>query len=386
MRKGNIRKMASSKIKVIQVLPELEEGGVEKGTLELSDYLVQNGHNSIVISAGGQMVKSLQEQGGLHITYKYIPEKTPRALIHIPGIRNIILKEKPDILHLRSRLPAWIAYFAYKSLPKKKRPKLITTFHGFYSINKYSAIMTKADKIIAVSNIIAKHIKKEYGIAENKIRIIHRGVDNKYLNTDKIEKERLESLKKKWKIKEQHTPLILLPARLTRLKGHDLFIKSLSLISELKWKAIFAGGIPANSNYVNQLKEKIEKLKLAQRILFAGHCSDMPAAIALSDIVISASVKPESFGRTIIEAQAAKKAVIAPAFGGSLETIKDNYTGWLFKPQNAESLAKVLKDALLNKEKREKLGKQAKEQIKKNFTTQKMCQSTVELYKELIDN
>ncbi len=386
MRKGNIKKMASSKIKVIQILPELEEGGVEKGTLELSDYLVKNKHHSIVISAGGRMVKTLQEQGGLHITHKYIPEKTPRSLIHIPGIRNIILKEKPNILHLRSRLPAWIAYLAYKSLPRKKRPKLVTTFHGFYSINKYSAIMTKADKIIAVSNIIARHIKKEYGIAEDKIKIIHRGVNNRYLNTDKIEKDRLENLKKKWGIDSKQIPLILLPARLTRLKGHDLFIKSLSLISDLKWRVIFAGDIPSNSNYVNELKGKIEKLKLTKRILFAGHCSDMPAALILSDIVISASVKPESFGRTTIEAQAVGKAVIAPAFGGSLETIKDGYTGWLFEPKNAESLAQALKDALLNKEKREKLGEQAKEQVQKNFTTKKMCQSTVELYKELIAN
>jgi len=245
--------------------------------------------------------------------------------------------------------------------------------------------MTKADKIIAVSNTIARHIQKEYGIAQDKIKIIYRGVNNTYLNPDKIEAARLENLKEKWQVDAKQTPLILFPARLTRLKGHDLFIQSLFLISDLKWSVIFAGDIPENSNYVKDLKDKIRQLKLTKRIFFAGHCSDIPAAIMLSDIVVSASVKPEAFGRTTIEAQAIGKPVIAPAFGGSLETIKDGYTGWLFKPQNAESFAQVLRDALLNKQKGQKLCENAKELVKKNFTTEKMCQSTVELYKKLID-
>ncbi|MBW1650405.1 MAG: glycosyltransferase family 4 protein [Deltaproteobacteria bacterium] len=376
--------MASSKIKVIQILPELEEGGVEKGTLELGAYLVKNKYKSIVISAGGRMAKTLQKEGSIHITHKYIAEKTPRSLIHIPQISNIILKEKPDIIHLRSRIPAWIAYLAYKSIPKRKRPKLVTTFHGFYSVNRYSAIMTKADKIIAVSSIIADHIKKEYGVSDDKIKVIYRGISNEYLTPDKIEAKRLANLREKWEIDAKQSPLILFPARLTRLKGHDFFIKSLFLISDLKWSVIFAGDIPQKSNYVKQLKDKIRKLKLTERIFFAGHCSDIPAAIMLANIVISASVKPEAFGRTTIEAQAAGRAVIAPAFGGSLETIKDGYTGWLFEPKNAESLARVLRDALLNKQKREELGKSARNHIKSDFTTERMCQSTVELYERLI--
>jgi len=384
MRKGDIRKVVSSKIKVIQILPELEEGGVEKGTLEIGAYLVKHGNHSIVISAGGRMTKTLIQEGTIHLTYKYIGEKSPRALIHILQIRNIILKEKPDILHLRSRVPAWIAYIAYKSITQKKRPILVTTFHGFYSVNRYSAIMTRGEKIIAVSNVVSEHIKKKYGVSGGKIEVIYRGIGDEYLKADNIELKRICYLKNKWKLSGKKTPLILLPARLTRLKGHDLFIESLFLISNLEWTAVFAGDINPKSNYINELKERIQKLGLTERIIFVGHCYDMPAAIKLADIVISASINPETFGRTIVEAQAIGKPVIAPAYGGSLETVRDGDTGWLFEPKNVNSLAEVLKKAILNKKDRERLGENGREWVKNDFTTEKMCESTVKLYKKLI--
>jgi len=376
--------MVAGTIKVVQLLPELNEGGVEKGTLELGASLISQGHKSIVISGGGRMVRQLESEGSIHVNWPYIGEKSPRCLQYIFPFRQFLLKEGVDIVHMRSRLPAWIGYLAWKSLPVKKRPILITTFHGFYSVNFYSAIMTKGERIIAVSKTISDHIRNAYGVAAEKIVLIPRGVDENIFNPDNVTAERIQNLKARWGLHGNSDPVVLLPGRVTRLKGHDVFLKSLAIIKELPWKAIIVGELDETSEYARSLKNMVAELDLKERINFCGHCSDMPSAMMLADIVVSTSTKPESFGRTSVEAQAMGKPVIVSAHGGSLETVLDGKTGWHVKPGNPEALSACLRKALLDGNIREKMGEEGKKWVVSNFTIAKMCEKTVSLYEILL--
>jgi len=376
--------MVAGAIKVVQLLPELNEGGVEKGTLELGAFLTNLGHKSFVISGGGRMVPELEREGSIHLKWPNIGEKSPRCLQYIFPLRQFLLKEGVDILHMRSRLPAWVGYLAWKSIPVKKRPILITTFHGFYSVNVYSAIMTKGERIIAVSKTISDHIRNAYGVSAEKIEIIPRGVDENLFNPDNVTFERIQSLKTSWGLHDNSDPVVLLPGRVTRLKGHDVFLRSLASIKGLPWKAIMAGEFDEASEYAGSLKDMVAELDLKERVSFVGHCSDMPAAMMLSDIVVSSSTKPESFGRISIEAQAMGKTVIASAHGGSLETVLDGKTGWHVKPSDAESLSACLRKALVDRSTRKRMGAEGRKWAVNHFTVRKMCEKTVALYETLL--
>ncbi len=380
MCKGDFETMVSRKLTIVQLLPEMDNGGVEMVTLDFGSFLAAKGHRSIVISKGGRLVPELIKNGSEHIPCDYIGEKSPRCLKYIPWFRKFMLKEKVDVLHLRSRLPAWIGYLAWKSIPVNKRPLLIATFHGFYSINAYSAIMTKAQKVIAISNVIADHIKKEYHTPENRIKIIYEGIDENKFDSDAIDNKRLDAIQNKWGLDKSGPLVILLPARITRLKGHDIFVESLSLIRSLNWVAVCAGSSDLKSSYLDDLKAMVLKKGLKNRILFPGNCEDMPAAIKLSDIVVSSSCEPESFGRVSVEAQSMNKPVIATAHGGSVETISHNKTGILVKPGSAEDMSYAIKKVIENKELYAALSSQGRFRVMAMFTKKVMCEKTLALY------
>jgi glycosyltransferase involved in cell wall biosynthesis len=380
MCKGDFKEMVSRKLTIVQLLPEMDNGGVEMVTLDFGSFLAEQGHRSIVISKGGRLVSELVKNGSEHISCAQIGEKSPRCLKYILWLRKFILKEKVDVLHLRSRLPAWIGFLAWKSLPADKRPLLITTFHGFYSINIYSAIMTKGQKVIAISNVISDHIKKEYHTPENQIQIIHEGIDEKQFDSDVIDSKRLDAVKKKWGMDSSGPLVILLPARITRLKGHDIFIESLSLIRSLNWVAVCAGSSDLKSSYLYELKKMVANKGLENRILFPGNCEDMPAAIKLSSIVVSSSCEPESFGRVAVEAQSMNKPVIATAHGGAIETISHNKTGILVKPGSIEEMALALKKVIENRELYAALSSHGRYRVKRLFTKKVMCEKTLGLY------
>lgn len=376
--------MVAGTIKVVQMLPELNEGGVEIGTLELGAFLAASGHQSIVISGGGRMVSRLENEGSRHVTWPYIGEKSPRCLQYIFPLRRFLLEEKVDVLHLRSRLPAWIAYLAWKSLPEKKRPVLISTFHAFYSVNRYSAIMTKSEKIIAISNTIADHIREAYGVASERIELIPEGIDTNLFDPENVEGERIRNLKARWGLRDDSEPVVLLPGRVTRLKGHDVFLRSLAMIKDLPWKAVMAGEVDEASEYTRILERMVAELGLEGRAKFVGHCSDMPSAMALADVVVSSSTKPESFGRISVEAQAMGKPVIVSAHGGSLETVLDGKTGWHVKPGDPEALSACLRIALSDGSLRKKLGGEGRKWVVDHFSITGMCEKTVALYGTLL--
>jgi glycosyltransferase involved in cell wall biosynthesis len=375
--------MTTKPISVVQMLPDLHSGGVERGTLELADYLVRHGHRSIVISEGGPMVTELEKKGSRHIRLP-VGRKNPVTLTAVLPLRRLLLQEKIDILHLRSRVPAWVGYLAYKSLSPSLRPRLVTTFHGFYSINAYSAIMTRGERIIAVSNTVATHIKTCYGVPDQCIQVIHRGFDEQLFAPKTIAVARTEVLKDRWGLAGWSAPLIMLPGRVSQWKGHDVFIRALAAIKALPWTAVCVGSFDGKQAFMRELTALIRNFGLQGRIRFVGHCADMPAAYLLSDIVVSASsTEPEAFGRVAIEAQAMGKPVVATAHGGSMETVLDGETGWLVAPGDAKSLASALTEAIRQPDLRSRYGEAAMAWTRSRFTVEKMCRETLRLYKTL---
>jgi glycosyltransferase involved in cell wall biosynthesis len=373
----------SKSLTVMQLLPELNSGGIERGTLELGHYLVHHGHTSIVVSGGGRLVAQLEREGSRHLQMA-IGSKSPLALGYIWPLRQEMKKQRVHILHLRSRMPAWIGYLALQSLPKKYRPLLITTFHGFYSINSYSAIMTKGDGVIAISKDIQQHIAERYN-RRNDVRLIFRGVDLESFDQTKISQRRLDSLLQAWKI-DTGRPLLMLPGRLTRWKGQEVFLRSLLLVKNTSFQALIVGDMEDNPSYTSELQNFIEQNNLADRVRLVGHCHDMPAAFLLADIVLStSSSQPEAFGRTTIEAMAMGKPVIATAHGGSLETVVPGLTGWLVQPADPGELAVAIEEALaMKQEQLKERGENGRRRVVANFTAEAMCEQTLAFYLELL--
>jgi len=378
--------MVAGSYTIVQMLPELEAGGVERGTLELGKHLVQQGHRSIVISGGGRLVPQLTSEGSEHVSWD-VGRKSPLTLRFIPKLRKFLNREKVDILHLRSRVPAWVGFLAWKSLPEQSRPHLITTFHGFYSINRYSAVMAKGEKVIAISRIIAHHVQEVYNVPPERIELIYRGFDQKLFDPSSVPQDILDYWRIRWNLPRDMSPIIMLPGRLTRLKGHDVFIRALKEIEELNWLAVCVGDADENPGYCNELQQLLADLHLEDRVRFVGHCDTMAAAYLLADIVVSAtSTRPEAFGRIAVEAQAMQRPVIASAQGGSMETVSPGKTGWLVEPGNVQRLANALREAIVNPDLCKDFGREGRIWVLANFTTEKMCAQTLKVYHDIMSH
>jgi glycosyltransferase involved in cell wall biosynthesis len=362
----------------------MEEGGVEGETLDLAVFLARQGHNSIVISGGGRMVPYLEQGGCRHVLWPHIGEKSIRCLKYIGKLKRFLRRERVDILHLRSRLPAWIGYLAWKSLPPSRRPGLVTTFHGFYSVNFYSTIMTKGELVIAVSHTISNHIRKNYQVDAARIRLVHGGFDGRFFSPEQVSSERVETLRRLWRLEDRQSPVILLPGRLTQWKGQDMFIDSLALMKDQPFLALCVGDTGENSSFTKRLRDRIQSLGLGERVRLVGHCSDMPAALTLADLVVSASsAQPEAFGKVVIEAMAMGKPVVATAHGGSLETVIDGETGWLVPPGEPRAMAQAITQALAQREQLPKVGEKGRRWVSEHFTAESMCRKTLDVYQEL---
>jgi len=315
-------------MKVVQVLPALRGGGVEKGTLEVAQYLVDQGHESIVVSAGGQMVSQLEAEGSRHIAWD-LGRKSVLTFRHVWAFRRFLKQEKPDILHLRSRMPAWVAWLAWRGLPKNQRPRLITTVHGLYSVSGYSKIMCRGDVVIAVSDTVKAYIEANYpDTPKDCIRVIYRGVDAKefpYQYQPPIE----------WCSRfYQEFPqlsgrkILCLPGRLTRLKGHHDFIDMIESLSKVRGDIvglIVGGEDPKRVDYANELYKRVERLGLSDKIIFTGARTDIREIFSISAIVYSLSNKPESFGRTVLEALRLGRPVVGYDHGGVGEILQQIY-------------------------------------------------------------
>jgi glycosyltransferase involved in cell wall biosynthesis len=306
-------------MKVLQILPELNTGGVERGTLEVARFLVDQGHDSLVVSHGGSLVAQLEREGSRHIQ-RPVHKKSPVSLLQVNPLRRLLLTERPDILHLRSRLPAWIAWLAWRKLPPTARPHLVTTVHGFNSVNRYSKIMTRGERVIAVSESVKTFLLQNYpDVPADRIRVIHRGVDpQSYPYGFRPADDWME----KWRsdFPESTDRFILtLPGRITRLKGHEDFFRIIADLAKrgLPAHGLVVGGVhPKKRAYADELRQLAGTLGLTDRITFTGTRSDLREILAISDVVLSLTQQPESFGRTTLEALSLGRPVLGYDHGG----------------------------------------------------------------------
>lgn len=373
---------------ILQILPRLETGGVERGTTEIASALKEAGWKSIVVSGGGRLVHDLERMGTEHITLP-VYSKNPFVMRKNAKLLAKIIREKNvDIIHARSRAPAWSAKWA----AEMTGVPLLTTFHGAYNMGpfkikkRYNRVMTSGVLTIAVSNFIKKHILDNYeGVAEENIRVIHRGADIERFDTAKVSQERIIALSKKWRLPED-LPIIMLPGRLTRWKGQIVMLNALAQMEHKNLRCLFVGSDQGRTRYRRELERKARRLGLESVVQFVDHCSEMDVAYMLSDIVVSASTDPEAFGRVIPEAQAMGRIVVGPNHGGATETIKDGETGFLFPPADAKALAAALDKALsLPDAQRKEMAEKAVESVRNDFSKKRMCSKTLEVYREIIE-
>lgn len=368
-------------MKVIQILPEMNSGGVERGTLEIAGYLVAQGHEAVVISNGGRLVDVLEKSGARHITMP-VHRKSLASLFQIGKLRRLLEEEKPDILHIRSRVPGWISYLAWRGMDKATPPRLVSTVHGFYSVNRYSAVMTKGERVIAVSESIKDYILKNYPeTPEEKITVIHRGVaPEQFPRGFQPDAEWLE----KWRNEQPQLEgkrVLLLPGRITRWKGQEDFIK---LIASLRKSGMEAHGLiagethPKKREFETELRLMAEGLGIAESITFLGHRKDIREVMAVSDLILSLSRDPEAFGRVTLEAMALGKPVVATDHGGVGEQLRILFPNGLVPHSNEEALLKKVTLMLAD-------GSRPMD-VSGSFSLEGMMSATLNLYKELLEN
>ena len=362
-----------NKLKVIQLLPELNIGGVERGTKDFSKVLVENGHESIVISNGGLYEKDIIEHGGKHIKLP-IHKKSFFSFLLSKKLRKIYQQENPDIIHVRSRMPAWINYFAFKGLTKK--PLLISTFHGLYSTPIYSKVMTKVDHMIAISDTVMDYITTTYNVPENKITKIPRGCDLKIFNKENLIQSWLDSWYSEYP-KTKNKIILTIPTRISKWKGVDSFIELISLLNDDNYHGLIVGpAAKSKQKYFKQLQDKVSKLNLSDKVTFTGSRSDIVNIYKISDIVFNLSIKPEPFGRTTIEAISCGAKVAGWNHGGTKEILEQLYPEGLADLNNVDRLKEVVL----------KISKKNYRFPDENiFTAERMTEKTLNLYHQLVN-
>ncbi len=367
-------------MKVLQVTASLEQGGVERGTVEMAAFIVSKGAASYVASQGGRLVAELEQGGTSHFCLP-LARRNPVAILYSAlALKRVIQKEGIDLVHARSRAPAWAAFLA----SKMTGVKFVTTFHGTHRIQNglkrfYNAVMVRGIRVIAISGFIKEHIVKNYQVEADRIDIARRGFDPLVFNRDLIDPIVLGDLRTSYSLTAE-IPVICLPGRLTRWKGQELFLSALANLKDLSWQALIVGGATKKSSYVDDLKRLVAENGLSDRVVFTGNQKDIAPFYAISDVVVSASLEPEAFGRVAVEAQAMGVPVIASAHGGALETVRDGVTGWLFANGDVGDLTDKLRDSLSSELMRRKMGEQARAWVWDNFTIDKMCSAEWETY------
>ncbi len=383
----------SSNIKVLQVIPKLGYGGAETGCYDIAHFLPENGCESFIVTSGGELTKFVDKKKVKLIKLPVHSKNPLLILINTILLIGIILFFKISIVHARSRAPAWSCLFATKLTNRK----FVTTFHGTYNFSGkikklYNSVMVRSDLIIAGSNFIFSHIKENYSeflTSRKKFLVIFRGINVDYFDSStKLENDE-KNLLQKWNINDEKK-IILMPGRLTSWKGQELFIEAINLVKiELGYEAFHAvilGNDQGRDLYKKKLIRLTEQYRLTNQIKFIDHCEDMALAYKVSDIIVSASIEPEAFGRVAVEAQSMEKLIIASNIGGSNETINDEKTGFLFKSGDAESLSKkIIRGLTMDETSISLMGKEGRSNIIKKFNVEKMCFSTYSEYKRLLN-
>ncbi len=372
---------------VLQVLPALDSGGVERGTIEIVAALRAEGWSPLVASQGGRLVGAVERAGGRHLTLP-LRTKLPWAIWrNAARLAEIIRREGVDIVHARSRAPAWSAWLACR----RTGVPFVTTYHGAYSDGgwgkrRYNSIMARGARVIAASGFIADLVRRQHGVGEDRLRLIPRGIDPAVFDPAPMSGLRVARLARDWQIPED-ARVILLPARISRWKGQSVLIAAIGLLKRPDLFVVFVGSDQGRHTYVRSLLDEATALGVTGQIKLAGHCADMPAALMLADIVVSASTEPEAFGRAVIEAQAMERVVIAAGHGGAAETVTHGETGVLVPPGDAAALAEAITAVLAwPVAERRAMGARARTAVLARYTVQAMQQATLAVYAEVLDS
>jgi glycosyltransferase involved in cell wall biosynthesis len=368
---------------VLQVLPALRGGGVERGTVEMAEAITRAGGTALVASAGGRMARLVETAGGRNIALP-LNTKNPLAIWrNAARLAEVIRAERVTIVHARSRAPAWSAWLA----ARQTGAHFVTTYHGAYREDfplkrRYNAIMARGERVIAISHFIADMVMRQHGLDPSCIRVIHRGVDPLLFDPEAVEPERLRRLAVQWGLPPGR-PVVMLPGRLARWKGQAVLVAALARLQSPGVVGVLVGDEQGRFGYAGELTALARRLGVDLRIV--GHCDDMPAALALADVVVNASTEPEAFGRVVIEAQAMARPVVATDHGGAVETVVHGETGFRVPPGDAAALAATL-DLLLGMLPGElaALGGRARAAVLAHYTVQAMQEATLTLYREVL--
>ena len=368
-------------MKVLQILPELNSGGVERGTLEIARALVEGGHQALVVSSGGRLVEALERTGARHVILP-VNCKSLKSLLQVRPLRRLFEQEKPDIVHIRSRVPGWIAWLAWRGMDPRTRPHLVSTVHGFYSVNAYSKIMTCGERVIAVSDSIRDYILKNYPrVPMERIRVVPRGVKlDEYPRDFTPAAEWLAT----WRAGQPQCEgkiVLLLPGRITRLKGHEDFF---NLIADLKKSGEAVHGLivgdthPKKRAYLAELRARAEALGVGGDVSFLGHRADVREIMAVSDVVYSLSQQPESFGRVTLETLALGRAFVGYDHGGVGEQLRPFFPAGCVRLGDQAGLLAATRRVLRERPQPGVIGEP--------YTLECMCRSTLAVYREVVTN
>ena len=370
---------------ILQVVPSLGSGGVERGTIEMVAAIARAGGRPIVASAGGPLEPRVIDAGGRHLALPLASKNPMRIWRNVGALVRLIRTEGVQLVHARSRAPAWSASLA----AARTGVPFITTYHAPYDESTpgkraYNAVMAKGDRVIAISRFIAELVHERHGVSSTRIRLIPRGVDPALFDPATLDPARVEALRQAWAVTDR-PPVVLLPARLSRWKGQDILIAALRWIRTPGLVVVLAGPLKNRDRYVRQLQAQAAALGLTDRVRFVGNCDDMPAGLALADIVVSASTEPEGFGRTVIEAQAMRRPIVATDHGGAAETVEHGITGWRVTPGDPVALAAAIDRIIgLPAAERAAVGLAAREAVLARYTTEAMQRATLSVYAELL--
>lgn len=371
---------------ILQILPRLETGGVERGTIEIAEALRKAGARPIVVSAGGPMERELERMDAVHIRMPVASKNPFRIWRNVDALVDVIKRYDVKLVHARSRAPAWTA----RAAAKRCGVPFVTTFHGTYNRGPfgiktpYNAIMAAGDRVIAISNFIARHMQEHYRVPQERIRIIPRGVDLNRFDPARVSPERMIALATQWRLRED-LPVVMLPGRLTRWKGQMVLIEALARLGRQDLICLLVGSDQGRARYRAQLEAAVAEKGLQGVVHIVNGCNDMAAAYLLTDWVVSASTDPEAFGRVVVEAQAMGRPVIATRHGGALETVIPGETGWLVAPGDPGEMAAAIGNAIdTPPEVRARMAEASQKRAREEFSRELMCERTLAVYAELL--
>jgi glycosyltransferase involved in cell wall biosynthesis len=368
---------------VLQVLPALGGGGVERGTVEMAEAIAEAGGTALVASAGGRLAGAVEHAGGRNLILPLDTKNPLRLWRNAALLEQAIRREQVEIVHARSRAPAWSAWLA----ARRTGAHFVTTYHGAYGEDgpgkrHYNSVMARGERVIAISRFVASLIMHRHGVDPGRIRIIPRGVDPAVFDPDAVAPERVQALAERWRLPEGQ-PLVMLPGRLTGWKGQSVLIDALARMARKDAVGVLVGAAQGRHRYVRDLQEQAARLGVDVRVV--GDCTDMPAALLLANVVVSASTRPEAFGRVVIEAQAMARPIIASDHGGAVETVEHGATGWRVRPGDADALASALDHVLaMSAQRRAVMGARSRAAVRAHYTVAAMQEATLNVYREVL--